>query len=44
VFAAFPHDPEICSSLATRPVLQEQTFAVVTNALEKDILHDVQTF
>jgi hypothetical protein len=41
---AFPHDAEICSSLATRPVLQERTFAVVADALEHDILHEVQTF
>jgi hypothetical protein len=38
---AFPHDAEIYSSLATRPVLQEQTFGVVADALEQDILHEV---
>jgi predicted dinucleotide-utilizing enzyme len=43
-FAAFPHDTEICSSLAIRPVLQEQTSVVVADALEQDILHEVQTF
>jgi len=41
---AFPHDAEICSSLATRLVLKEQTSVVVTNALKQDILHEVQTF
>jgi hypothetical protein len=41
---AFPHDAEICSSLAIRPILQEQTSTVVTDALEQDILHEVQTF
>jgi len=38
---AFPHDAEICSSLATRPVLLAQTSAIVTDALEQDILHEV---
>lgn len=41
---AFPYDAEICSSLATRPALQEQTSTVVIDALEHDILHEVQTF
>jgi hypothetical protein len=40
----FPHDAEICSSLATKPVLQKQTSDVVVDALEHDILHEVQTF
>jgi hypothetical protein len=31
-------------SLATKPVLQEQTYVVVVDALEQDILHEVQTF
>jgi hypothetical protein len=30
---AFPHDAEICSFLATMPILQEQT-SVVVDALE----------
>jgi GTP cyclohydrolase I len=40
---AFPYDAKICSSLATRPVLQEQTSVVIADALEQDILHEVQT-
>jgi len=40
-FAAFLKDAEICSSLATRPVLQEQTSTVVVDALEQDILYVV---
>jgi hypothetical protein len=41
---AFPHDAEICSSLATMPVLQEKIYVVVADALEQDILYEVQTF
>jgi hypothetical protein len=41
---AFILDAEICSSLVTRLVLQEQTSTVVTDALEQDILYEVQSF
>jgi hypothetical protein len=42
--AAFLHDAEICSSLATRPALQEQTSVAVADALEQDIMYEVQSF
>jgi len=42
--AASPYDAKIRSSLATKPVLQKQTSAIFADALEHDILHEVQTF